>query len=100
MSCVIEQKLERGRSHVGLKSELNLRAVEVRKELEEGDLIFFDTSKEKKGYITHVGIYLGDNNFIHASSANKEVVISSLNQSFYKARFKWGRRVNKLLASK
>ena len=72
----------------------------VRKELEEGDLIFFDTSKEKKGYITHVGIYLGDNNFIHASSANKEVVISSLNQSFYKARFKWGRRVNKLLASK
>ncbi len=72
----------------------------VRKELKEGDLIFFDTSKEKKGYITHVGIYLGDNNFIHASSANKEVVISSLNQSFYKARFKWGRRVNKLLASK
>ncbi|MBL0721726.1 MAG: C40 family peptidase, partial [Sulfurovum sp.] len=72
----------------------------ARKELQEGDLIFFDTSKEKKGYITHVGIYLGDNKFIHASSANKEVVISSLNQSFYKARFKWGRRVNKLIASK
>lgn len=66
----------------------------VRKELKEGDLIFFDTSKEKKGYINHVGIYLGDNKFIHASSASSEVVISSLNQSFYKARFKWGRRVN------
>ena len=76
---------------VGIKVE--------KRELQEGDLIFFDTSKEKKGYITHVGIYLGDNKFIHASSANKQVVISSLNQSFYKARFKWGRRVNQLLAS-
>ncbi len=65
-----------------------------RKELKEGDLIFFDTSKEKKGYINHVGIYVGDNKFIHASSASNQVVISSLNQSFYKARFKWGRRVN------
>jgi len=70
-----------------------------RKELKEGDLIFFDTSKEKKGYINHVGIYLGDNKFIHASSASNQVVISSLNQSFYKARFKWGRRVKDGLAS-
>jgi len=67
----------------------------AREDLKEGDLIFFDTSKDKKGYITHVGLYLGNNNFIHASSANKKVVISSLNQSFYKARFKWGRRVSK-----
>jgi cell wall-associated NlpC family hydrolase len=66
----------------------------ARKELKEGDLIFFDTSKEKRGYINHVGIYLGDDKFIHASSASNKVVISSLNQSFYKARFKWGRRVN------
>jgi len=81
-----------------MQGEVGLKV--ARKELKEGDLIFFDTSKEKKGYITHVGIYLGNNNFIHASSANKKVVISSLNQSFYKARFKWGRRVNQLLASK
>ena len=66
-----------------------------RKMLKEGDLIFFDTSKDRKGYINHVGIYLGDDKFIHASSASNKVVISSLNQSFYKARFKWGRRVNK-----
>jgi len=67
-----------------------------RTELKAGDLIFFDTSKNKKGYINHVGFYLGDNKFIHASSASHSVVISSLNQSFYKARFKWGRRVNKV----
>ena len=61
--------------------------------LKRGDLIFFDTSKERKGVINHVGIYIGDNKFIHASSGAKRVVISSLNQDFYKQRFLWGRRV-------
>lgn len=64
-----------------------------RKNLKAGDLIFFDTSKERKGYVNHVGIYLGNNKFIHASSAKKKVVITSLNRPFYKARFKWGSRV-------
>jgi len=63
-----------------------------RDELQEGDLIFFDTSKKRKGYVNHVGIYLGDNKFIHASSARKKVVITSLNKAFYSNRFKGGRR--------
>ncbi len=67
-----------------------------RNELKEGDLVFFDTSKEKKGFINHVGIYIGGGNFIHASSGAKRVVISSLNQSFYKQRFMWGQRINEL----
>jgi len=71
---------------VGKKvSKNNLRA---------GDLIFFDTSDQRKGYVNHVGIYLGNNKFIHASSAKKKVMISSLSKNFYKNRFKWGRRVN------
>jgi len=64
-----------------------------RKNLRAGDLIFFDTSKEHKGYVNHVGIYLGNNKFIHASSAKKRVMISSLNKHFYSNRFKWGRRI-------
>jgi len=64
-----------------------------RNNLKAGDLIFFDTSKERKGYVNHVGIYLGHNKFIHASSAKKKVVITSLNKPFYRARFKWGSRV-------
>ncbi len=59
-----------------------------------GDLIFFDTSKRRKGYVNHVGIYIGNNKFIHASSAKKKVVVTSLNKPFYKSRFKWGRRVD------
>ncbi len=63
-----------------------------RNELKKGDLIFFDTSKRRKGYVNHVGIYLGDNKFIHASSAKKKVVITSLNKDFYSNRYKGARR--------
>ena len=65
-----------------------------RSHLRSGDLIFFDTSRRRRGYVNHVGIYIGNNKFIHASSARHRVVITSLNRPFYSARFKWGRRVN------
>ncbi len=64
-----------------------------RKDLKPGDLIFFDTSKHRKGYVNHVGIYIGNNKFIHASSAKKKVIITSLNKPFYSQRFKLARRV-------
>jgi len=64
-----------------------------RKNLRKGDLVFFDTSRRRRGYINHVGIYIGNHKFIHASSSRKRVIISNLDKKFYKARFKWGRRV-------
>jgi len=63
-----------------------------RNKLQKGDLIFFDTSKHRKGYVNHVGIYLGNGKFIHASSAKKKVVITSLNKRFYSQRYKGARR--------
>jgi hypothetical protein len=66
-----------------------------RKHLKAGDLLFFDTSKEEKGEITHVGIYLGNGKFIHASSKTKKVTISSLNKRFYSKRLKVARRLVK-----
>ena len=62
-----------------------------RADLKKGDLIFFDTSKRRKGYVNHVGIYLGNNKFIHASSAKKKVVVSNLSR-FYAKRYKGARR--------
>lgn len=59
-----------------------------RKDLKKGDLLFFETTKKKR--ITHVGLYIGDNKFIHASSAAKKVIISSLNSQFYNRTFRWG----------
>jgi len=60
-------------------------------QLQKGDLIFFDSSKSSK--VSHVGIYLGNGAFIHASSSKKHVVISHLNSSYYSKHFKWGRRL-------
>jgi LysM repeat protein len=65
-----------------------------RRNLRPGDLIFFDTSRSRRGYVNHVGIYIGNGMFIHASSAKHRVVITSLNKPFYRSRFMWGRRVN------
>ena len=62
--------------------------------LQRGDMVFFDTKRQRSGKVTHVGIYLGGGNFIHASSAGKKVVIYNFNKKdFYKKRFLWGRRV-------
>ncbi len=62
--------------------------------LRKGDMVFFDTHKKRTGKVTHVGIYLGNGNFIHASSGAKKVVIFNFNEKeFYKKRFLWGRRV-------
>lgn len=65
-------------------------------ELKVGDLVFFDTDKKYKKKVNHVGIYIGDNKFIHASSAKKKVVITSFKKKrFYKKRFLWGQRIIK-----
>jgi cell wall-associated NlpC family hydrolase len=62
-----------------------------RDSLRKGDLIFFSSSKSDD--VHHVGIYLGNGKFVHASSAKKRVTISSLNEKYYKKHFKWGRRL-------
>ncbi len=59
-------------------------------DLQFGDLVFFDTrSGVSPG---HVGIYIGDELFAHAST-KKGVTISSITHSYYKTRFMSGRRV-------
>jgi len=63
-------------------------------QLQKGDLIFFDSKKSDQ--VSHVGIYLGGGNFIHASSAQDKVTISNLSSNYYSKHFKWGRRVTNL----
>ncbi|RZL31965.1 MAG: glycoside hydrolase [Pedobacter sp.] len=58
-------------------------------ELKEGDLVFF---KIKSRSITHIGIYLGDSRFAHASST-RGVVISNLNDPYYNRYFYKGGRI-------
>ena len=62
-------------------------------ELVYGDLIFFDTEKKQRGKITHVGMYLGNGWFTHASTKDHEIIYSNLNTStYYKKRLRICRR--------
>ncbi len=62
-------------------------------ELQYGDLIFFATDRHHPRKITHVGMYLGDGWFTHASTVKKEVVYSNLYTSpYYKKRLRVCRR--------
>lgn len=62
-------------------------------DLKFGDFIFFDTTKHRTGKISHVGIYLKDGWFSHASSADKKITYGNLFTSkYYKSRFKGARR--------
>ena len=59
--------------------------------VERGDLLFFCTSS-KKGRVSHVGLYIGEGDFIHASSS-KGVIISNMKQDYYRRHFHSAGRV-------
>ena len=54
-------------------------------ELKSGDLVFFATSKSKR--VSHVGIYTGDNKFIHAPGKGKRIRVSSLSSRYFETRY-------------
>ena len=60
-----------------------------RKQLEEGDLVFFRTEGKR---ISHVGIYLGDGRFIHAPSSGKRVSVSNLAEAYWSKRYAGAKR--------
>ncbi len=57
-------------------------------DLQEGDLVFFKINSKK---ISHVGVYLQNSRFVHAST-KKGVIISDLNEDYYKKYFYKGGR--------
>ena len=61
-----------------------------KEELSIGDLVFFRTYAS---FPSHVGIYLGNNLFIHASSRSKKITIDSLESPYYFKRFIGAKRL-------
>ena len=59
--------------------------------LQPGDIVFFNNAGNTS--IGHVGIYVGGDNFIHASNPKEGVRITSLSTSYYKKRYVGARRV-------
>jgi hypothetical protein len=69
--------------------------VKVGKKIEKsdlvpGDLLFFNTSGRR---ISHVGLYIGDGNMIHASSGKARVRIDTINTGYYSQRYVTARRI-------
>lgn len=60
------------------------------KDLKPGDLVFFNTMKRA---FSHVGIYLGDNYFLHAPRAGAEVRVENMQNSYWLKRYNGARRV-------
>jgi cell wall-associated NlpC family hydrolase len=61
-------------------------------ELKPGDLVFFNTLRRA---FSHVGIYLGNNQFIHASSSKTgDVMVSDLRDRYWARRFDGARRID------
>ena len=58
--------------------------------LQPGDLVFFSNSSEHVG---HVGIYIGNNQFIHASTSTVGVIISDLGSSYYIQHYVGAKRI-------
>ena len=59
-------------------------------ELQAGDLVFYDTLKKP---FSHVGIYLGDNKFIHAPKTGAQVRVESLKSVYWQQRYNGARRI-------
>jgi cell wall-associated NlpC family hydrolase len=71
--------------------EMSRVGATVRREsMQPGDLVFYNTLKRA---FSHVGIYLGDNRFIHAPSTGSEVRIENMDSPYWATRFNGARRI-------
>lgn len=61
-------------------------------DLKTGDLVFFNSEKDLNS-ISHVGVYIGEDHFIHASKSAGKVVISSTKSDYFQKRFAGARRI-------
>lgn len=68
------------------------QAIRMR-DLKKGDLLFFLTDKSRGIPVTHVGIYLGNGEFIHAASKKQGIIVSPLTHGHYAKTFVMARRV-------
>jgi len=69
--------------------QMNNGTAVSRDELAVGDLVFFGSGS----YASHVGMYIGNGNFVHAANPSSGVRISSLNETYYNNRYIGARRI-------
>ncbi|EMT4393027.1 C40 family peptidase [Neisseria gonorrhoeae] len=65
----------------------------ARSELQPGDMVFFRTLGGSR--ISHVGLYIGNNRFIHAPRTGKNIEITSLSHKYWSGKYAFARRIKK-----
>lgn len=85
---VYNKKLERNSANI---MQINCRRLS-KNQLDEGDLVFFNTSQKGGNTINHVGIYLKEDKFLHTSTS-RGVIVSDLNDAYYQKTWICGGRV-------
>jgi cell wall-associated NlpC family hydrolase len=78
-------KLPRTSGEISRTGEQVLRA-----DLKPGDLVFFNTMRRA---FSHVGIYMGDNQFVHAPRPGKAVRVEDIRESYWARRYNGARRI-------
>lgn len=59
-------------------------------QLKPGDLVFFNTTRSPN---SHVGIFIGENRFVHSPKTGKAIMLTSLNDKYWSTRFNGARRI-------
>lgn len=78
----------------GATSQLNYGSYVDKSSLQAGDLVFFQGTSNDNAAASHVGIYIGDGQFIHASSSSgRTVKVNSLSESYYAGHYLTARRL-------
>lgn len=88
--------------HVFLKSvglQLPRTSIEISRagealqegQLRPGDLVFFNTQRQP---FSHVGIYVGEDRFVHAPKSGKAIVIVNMRENYWRNRYDGARRIN------
>jgi cell wall-associated NlpC family hydrolase len=62
-------------------------------ELERGDLVFFHSTYKKSELITHSGIYLGENRFIHTSTSRGVTISTLFDEGYYQKHYLFATRL-------
>lgn len=73
------------------KQQAQATQVIAKSDLKPGDLVFFNTMRRA---FSHVGIYIGDNKFIHSPRSGSEIRIEDMSASYWQRRFNGARRVD------
>ncbi len=79
--------------HRSMLYQMDAGVVIAKEDLQYGDLVFFSNTGSNGGFASHIGVYIGNGQIIHASSGYRGVIIDDLSTPYYTTYYQCARRV-------